>query len=110
MRFHFFSHKSARLALPWSILLALAATLALPPSPFRSFLTVAELLFLAVAALDRFVPERLFLKRLSSPVRSFVVMNVAALLSPVVFLVPHGVLWRPTQIKAKHSTAGGSRT
>jgi hypothetical protein len=102
MRFHFFSHKSARLVLPWAILLAWVATLALPPSPFRSFLLVDEILFVVVAVLDTFIPKTLFLKRLSSPARSFLAMNAAALLSPVVFLVPHRVLWRPTQVKTKH--------
>ena len=103
MRFHFFSHKSARLVLPWAILLAWVATLALPPSPFRSFLLGDEILFVVVAVLDTFIPKTFFLKRLSSPARSFLAMNAAALLSPVVFLVPHRVLWRPTQVKTKHA-------
>jgi cellulose synthase/poly-beta-1,6-N-acetylglucosamine synthase-like glycosyltransferase len=98
MRFHFLSHKSSRLALPWAILLAWAATVALPASPFRSFLLTDEATLLLLAALDPFMPERGPLKRISSPARSFLVMNAAALLSVLVFMVPAGRLWRPTQV------------
>ena len=103
MRFHFFSHKSARLVLPWALLLAWAATVALPGSLFRSFLLIDEALFVVLAALDQFVPKTSALKRISSPARSFLAMNAAALLAPAVFFVPHGVLWRPTQVETKRS-------
>ena len=102
MRFHFLSHKSARLALPWAILLIWAATLALPSSPFRSFLLVDELLFVAVALIDRYIPKWFPLKRISSPARTFLAMNIAALLALAVFFVPPETLWRPTRVKVKH--------
>ncbi len=99
MRFHFFSHKFARLALPWAILLALGATVALPASPFRSFLLADEAAFVVFAAIDGAVPKRLFLKRITSPARTFLVMNAAALLAVTVFVVPPRIFWGRTRVK-----------
>ena len=101
MRLHFLSHRFARLVLPWAILLALAATLALPASPFRRFLSIGELALVALAALDYVVPKGFFLKRVSSPARSFFAMNLASLLAVGVFLVPPETLWRPTRVKVR---------
>jgi cellulose synthase/poly-beta-1,6-N-acetylglucosamine synthase-like glycosyltransferase len=101
MRLHFLSHKFARLVLPWAILLVWVATMALPASPFRRFLLIDELALVALAALDRFVPKGFFLKRVSSPARSFLVMNLASLLAIGVFVVPPETLWRPTRVKVR---------
>jgi cellulose synthase/poly-beta-1,6-N-acetylglucosamine synthase-like glycosyltransferase len=102
MRFHFLSYKFGRLVLPWAILLILGSTLALTDSRWRNFLLVDELMLLALAVLDRFVPRAFFLKRVSSPARTFVAMNAAALLAVLVFFVPPETLWRPTRIEARH--------
>jgi poly-beta-1,6-N-acetyl-D-glucosamine synthase len=99
MRFHFLSHKFARLILPWALLTTVLATLALPPSSFRSILAVNELLLFAVALMDMIVARNFPLRRLSSPARSFLVMNAAALISVVVFFVPANRLWAPTRVK-----------
>jgi len=99
MRLDFLSHRFARLALPWAILLVWAATMALPASPFRRFLLIDELALVALAVLDRFAPKRFFLKRVSSPARTFLAMNAAALLAIAVFVVPPEDLWRPTRVK-----------
>jgi|SRR5579872_614514 len=101
MRFHFLSHKSARLVLPWAILLIGIGTLALPASPFRTFLLVDDLAFVMIAVLDRFIPDWFPLKRISSPARTFLVMNLAALLSLAVFFIPPETLWRPTRVKVR---------
>jgi hypothetical protein len=98
MRFHFFSHKSSRLVLPWGILLILAGTAALNSSQVRSFLLSDELLLLVLALGDYLVPKRSPLKRISSPARSFLAMNAASLLSIIVFVVPPRRLWPPTQV------------
>jgi cellulose synthase/poly-beta-1,6-N-acetylglucosamine synthase-like glycosyltransferase len=107
MRLHFLSHKSARLALPWAILLVWAGIAALPTSSFRSFLIVDDLLMLALAAIDPIVPKRFPLKRISSPIRTFFIMNAASLLSLCVFVFPPGVLWRPTQVRTKEEQVKG---
>jgi cellulose synthase/poly-beta-1,6-N-acetylglucosamine synthase-like glycosyltransferase len=98
MRLDFLSHRFARLALPWALLLVWAA---LPASPFRRFLLIGELALVALAALDYVVPKGFFLKRVSSPARTFLAMNLASLLAIGVFVVPPETLWRPTRVKVR---------
>jgi len=106
MRFHFLSHKFSRLVLPWAILLVLGATFALPPSPFRSSLLAGDLALLLLALLDRFVPHRFPLKRLTSPARTFLLMNAASLAAAVVFLTPPSRLWIPTRVHSSDPKPG----
>ncbi len=101
MRFHFFSHKVGRLAIPWAVLLALGATFLLPASIVRTILLAAEVAVIALGLLDRFLPEKFPLRRISSPASSFLTMNAAALLSVLVFFVPPEKLWQPTRLSAK---------
>ncbi len=99
MRLHFLSHKFARLMLPWAILLIFASTLALPASSFQRFLIGNELILIALAFLDPLVPRKFPLKRISSPSRTFLLMNAAAVAAIVVFVVPANRLWIATQVK-----------
>ena len=99
MRFHFLSHKLARLVLPWAILLVVGSTLALPASSFRTWLIASDLVFILIALIDRFIPNGFPLKRLSSPARTFIAMNAASLAAPVVFFIPPARLWVPTRVK-----------
>jgi cellulose synthase/poly-beta-1,6-N-acetylglucosamine synthase-like glycosyltransferase len=99
MRFHFFSHKSARLVLPWVFLVWCGASIALPASPFRTLLLGGEVLLVAMAAADWLVPKSFRLKRLTSPARSFLAMNAASLLSIGVFVAPPKPVWQPSQVK-----------
>ncbi len=99
MRFHFLSHKFARLVLPWALLAVVGSTLALPSSPFRSSLLESDLALLLLALMDRFIPAGFLLKRLSSPARTFLAMNAASLAAPVVFFIPPARLWVPTRVK-----------
>jgi cellulose synthase/poly-beta-1,6-N-acetylglucosamine synthase-like glycosyltransferase len=101
MRFHFLSYKFGRLVLPWAILLILASTIALPDSSWRSFLLLDECMLLLLAAIDRFIPHRFPLKRITSPARTFLAMNAAALLAVLVFFVPRETLWRPTRMQVR---------
>ena len=98
MRMHFLAHKFGRLALPWMILVGVLAAWLLPDTPVRSTLLFLALLVLALAALDPFLPKTFALRCMSSPARSFVVLNVAALLSVLVFFVPPKILWKPTRL------------
>jgi len=97
MRFHFFSHKSSRLLLPWALLTAWLGVILLPSSPSQRTLALAPLVGITVALLDFVVPRHSRLKRISSPPRTFLTMNLASLLSPVVFIVPPTILWPPTE-------------
>jgi cellulose synthase/poly-beta-1,6-N-acetylglucosamine synthase-like glycosyltransferase len=101
MRFHFLSHKFTRLLLPWGVLLAVAGTIALPASSWRTFFLLAEAAGAALALFDPLIPKWLPLKRISSPARTFLVMNVAALLALAVFVVPPQRFWRPASIKVR---------
>jgi poly-beta-1,6-N-acetyl-D-glucosamine synthase len=99
MRIHFVSHKSSRLTLPWAILLVWIASAALPPSWFRTLLLSGEWLLVGLALIDPLLPRRFPLKGISSPARTFLVMNAASLLSLCVFFVPANFLWRPTRVR-----------
>ena len=101
MRFHFLSYKFGRLVLPWAILLIWGSTMALSDSGWRNFLLVDEAALVALAVFDRLVPRRFFLKRITSPARTFIAMNLAALLAVLVFFVPAETLWRPTRMQAR---------
>jgi hypothetical protein len=100
MRIHFLSHKFSRLVLPWTILFAIAATVALPASPIRWLLLAAEAALFVLAFIDRFFPRGFPLKRLTSPARTFLVMNAASLAGLAVFFMEPTRLWRPTRTKA----------
>jgi len=101
MRFHFLSYKFGRLMLPWTILLILASTFALPDASWRTFLLLDELMLVVIAILDQFIPTNFFLKRVSSPARTFLAMNLAALLAVLIFFVPPETLWRPTRMQVR---------
>ena len=98
MRMHFLPHKFGRVALPWLILIGIAATLALPAGWARSTLLALALVVLAFAALDLVLPKKFILRRISSPARSFVLLNAASLASVLVFFVPPERLWKPTHV------------
>jgi cellulose synthase/poly-beta-1,6-N-acetylglucosamine synthase-like glycosyltransferase len=101
MRFHFLSHKFSRLLLPWVILAIYVSTVFLPDSDVRTFLLVNEGILILLAVLDFIVPRRLALfKRITSPARTFLVMNVAALAAILVFLIPANKLWVPTRVNS----------
>jgi hypothetical protein len=99
MRWHFLSHKFGRLALPWTLLLMYAATWATPPGAVRSAAIGLEFSPILLAAINAAVPTGWKLKRLSSPARTFLVMNAAALSAIAVFVLPSSVIWKPTQTK-----------
>jgi cellulose synthase/poly-beta-1,6-N-acetylglucosamine synthase-like glycosyltransferase len=105
MRFHFLSHKFGRLILPWALLLGAGSLLAMPHSPAKLILLAGAGAFLVLGALDYALPRRLVLRRLTSPLRTFLEMNAAALLSVIVFFVPPRALWRSASVKPSGLTA-----
>ncbi len=96
---HFFWHKSCRLLLPWLILLSFAATAALAPGPFKTFLLLNELALIVLAAADYLVPAGFPLKKLSSPAKTFLVMNLASMAALFLFLRGAPSTWSPTQVR-----------
>ena len=101
MRFHFLSYKFGRLVLPWAVLLIWGATLALPDSHFRTFLLVDELALLVCAAADSIVPRWFPLKRITSPARTFLAMNAAALVAPAFLWASPQTVWKPTRVRVR---------
>ena len=111
MRLHFLPHKFGRVVLPWLILAGMIAVLFLPVGTARSTLLAVALAVLALAALDPLLPRKFILRHISSPARSFAVLNAAALLSVAVFFVPPGTLWKPTRVQRSASdTLLGNRS
>ena len=95
--FHFFSYKVTRLLLPWA-LAAIAVSSLFLPSPAAIAAVVAQTLFYALALLDGHIPERNSLKRLSSPARTFCMLNLASLRAMSVLFVPAASLWTTSQV------------
>jgi len=92
---HFLSYKFGRLLLPWC-LLAIAASSFWLPEPWKVTMLICQGIFYGIAVLDFVLPSRVPLKRVSSPVRTFVTMMVAALRALAVFFVPARSLWKVT--------------
>ncbi|MCC6340910.1 MAG: glycosyltransferase family 2 protein [Bryobacterales bacterium] len=94
MLFHYVSYKLARLLLPFALLGAAVSSVWLP-APWAAPALAAQVAFYAVAIADPLVPSGFPLKRVSSPIRTFVTLMIAALLALSVFFVPPEKLWRP---------------
>jgi hypothetical protein len=101
MRLHFLSHKTGRLLVPWAILVTALCTYLLPASAIRTLLLSGEFTVLALAIVDLWLPKGFFLKRFSSPARTFLVMNLAAMMAILVFVVPPRALWGTTRVDQK---------
>ncbi len=101
MRLHFLSHKFGRLMLPWAILFAMLGPFGLP-NPWRWILLSGGAIFFLLSFLDRFMPKGFPLKRLSSPIRTFVAMNAASMAGIRVFFIDPMQLWKPTRVKHGH--------
>ncbi len=97
MRFHFFSQKVGRLLLPYVLLFLTLSAFGLP-TPWRNWALGAIALFYAFGLLDWLLPEKFILKRLSSPIRTFLVMCAASLCALSVFFVSPQKLWKVTQV------------
>ena len=99
MRIHFLSAKFGRLIMPFLLILVAFSTFGLA-DPVRGIMLVAQGLFYLTALLDRWVPQRSVFKRVSSPIRTFVVLMAAAFLATKIFFVPAQGLWKETKVQA----------
>jgi poly-beta-1,6-N-acetyl-D-glucosamine synthase len=93
MRLHFLSAKYGRIVIPYCMIAAALATIGLPPY-WRAIAACAEGLFYGLAALDVVIPDGSVLKRLTSPIRTFVVLMAASLAAVRVYFVPPATLWK----------------
>ncbi len=94
---HFWSYKFGRLLLPFALILMFAASFALP-RPLASVAVGLQLVFYALAITDRWVAQGFPLKRLTSPIRTFVTLMGAGIWALSVFFVPSGSLWKQTRV------------
>lgn len=99
MRIHFLSAKFGRLIMPFLLILVALSTFGLA-DPVRGIMLVAQGLFYLTALLDQWVPQRSVFKRVSSPIRTFVVLMAAAFLATKIFFVPAQGLWKETKVQA----------
>jgi len=97
MWFHFWSYKVGRLLLPYTLLVLFASGLFLPGN-WRLSITAAQIVFYAAAAMDRWMPARSRVKRLTSPARIFTALLMAAVVALRVFFVEPQKLWRETKV------------
>ncbi len=100
MWLHFVSYKFGRLLLPWS-LIAIAVSSPWLPSPWNIIVVAGQAVFYGLAALDFVLPAGVLLKRLCSPIRTFVTMMIAAIRALSVFFVPARSLWKVTSASTK---------
>jgi biofilm PGA synthesis N-glycosyltransferase PgaC len=100
MWFHFVSYKFARLLLPFALIALAGFSIALP-KPWSWIFGAAQLVFYTAAVLDPWIPERAVWKRLSSPLRAFLTLMLAAFCAVSIFFVPGPKLWRPTEVQAR---------
>lgn len=94
--FHFLSHKCGRLLLPFGLMAIAVGSFGLP-QPGRDAVLAAQVLFYGAAVIDPLLPERNRAKRITSVVRTFVVLVAAALCAITVFFVPARTLWKDTR-------------
>jgi hypothetical protein len=106
---HFLSHKLARLVLPWALLVAFFSSFALPP-PLKGWAIALQVTGYALAMLDFVIPDGLSLKRLTSPLRTFMVLMAASLCAISIFFLPARTLWPAVPVRAAENSGGANHT
>jgi biofilm PGA synthesis N-glycosyltransferase PgaC len=97
MWFHFMSHKIARLLLPFALIGVFVSSIFLP-SPWPKLLVPAQLAFYVIAVADLLTPESTLLKKLTSIIRTFVVLVAAAFCAAsILFRRPESFWESPTK-------------
>ncbi len=98
MRFHFLSAKFGRILIPYCLIVIALATFGLP-QPLRRIVELCQLAFYLTAAFDMLLPDGFFLKRFTSPIRTFLVLSTAALFGIKVYFVSPRTLWKETKVR-----------
>jgi len=103
---HFFSHKLARLLMPWALVAAALSAYFLPP-PWNAAALAAQAAAYLLALADSALPTGFPLKRLTAPLRTFTVLMAASLCAVAIVFVPARVLWRETRVSGQQAAAAG---
>ncbi len=90
---HFLSHKIGRLILPFALIAVCLSSFGLS-GPWREAALACQGVFYGIALADPVIAERNVLKRVSAPIRAFVVLVAAALCATAVFFLPAQRLWK----------------
>jgi len=93
---HFVSHKLGRLLLPFALIGVAIGSFWLP-QPWNTLALAAQGVFYGLAAVDLILPETSFLKRVTSPVRAFVVLMAAAFCASSILFRDARTFWGPTR-------------
>jgi cellulose synthase/poly-beta-1,6-N-acetylglucosamine synthase-like glycosyltransferase len=99
MRLHFLSAKYGRIVVPYCLIAIALATFGLP-SLWRAWAAWGQVVFYGLAALDPLVPDRFPLKKLTSPIRTFVVLMAASLAAVRVYFVSPTSLWKEASYRS----------
>ena len=98
MWFHFVSYKLGRLTLPYLLIVVTISSFYLP-GPWRLPILMGIAGSFSLAVLDPWISQRLPIKRISSPARTFLVMMIATVSAIRVFFVPPRKLWKESTIQ-----------
>ena len=99
MRLHFLSAKYGRIVIPYCMIAVALATIGLPPY-WRAVAGWGQGLFYALAALDPVVSDVITLNKVTSPVRTFVVLMAASLAAVRVYFVQPTSLWKEASYRS----------
>jgi cellulose synthase/poly-beta-1,6-N-acetylglucosamine synthase-like glycosyltransferase len=98
--FHFASYKLGRLFLPFALLTCSISSLA-AGGTLATVSVCIQLLTYTAAFLDPKIPPGTLLKRITSPLRTFVVMMLATLCAISIWFLPPERLWKPTYVSRR---------
>jgi poly-beta-1,6-N-acetyl-D-glucosamine synthase len=94
---HFMSYKFGRLLVPFALLAGFGCSFGLP-SPWWEWAIGVHLVAFGWAALDRLVPERSPLKRVTAPLWFVVTLMAAGVVALSILFVPGDRLWTETKV------------
>ena len=69
------------------------------PEPWRSILLTGQFVFYLGAVIDGSLPRGFPLKKLTSPIRTFVILMTASLMAIRIFFVPARSLWKESTVR-----------
>ncbi len=98
--FHFASYKLGRLFLPFALLICAVSSVA-AGGKLAILSAGMQVLAYAVALLDPKISPNNSLKRITSPIRTFLVMMVATVCAISIWFVPPERLWKPTYVSGR---------
>ena len=99
MRLHFLSAKYGRIVIPYCLIAVALATIGLPPY-WRAAAAWGQVLFYGLALLDAAIPDGISLKKVTSPIRTFVVLMAASLAAVRVYFVQPTSLWKEASYRS----------